>query len=145
MKIALFIFLLMSSFSFAASTCANFAGKYRDEENIQIEIQQVACQTVRFISVDKTTEIILDGKSRQHETGDKQISYVSATINQTELNLEQIIQNKAPVSTGYLYKMILNYKFKDSETLIEDSKLYNQAGKLIDYKTISLFKIRTAN
>ncbi len=114
-----------------------------DEENVRIEITQNKCSEITFNSTKNKTSLQLDGVSRTHETGDTQESSISGKLSQKELTLEQVIYGKQNNSKGFIYKMILTYSFKDSETLIEDTKLYNQANKLIDYKTMTLLKIKT--
>ncbi len=128
-----------------ATACPNLSGHYLDEENVRIEITQNKCLEISFNSNEKKTTILLDGKSRKHETGDKQESSISGKISQKDLVLEQVIYDKKNRPGSFIYKMILTYSFKDSETLIEDTKLYNQANKLIDYKQMTLLKIKSAN
>lgn len=144
MKAILSIFLLISLNS-VVNACPNFSGRYMDKENVRIEITQNKCSEITFYSSDKKTSLQLDGVSRTHETGDKQKSSISGKLSQKELILEQVIYNKQNNSKSFIYKMILTYSFRDSETLIEDTKLYNQANKLIDYKTMTLLKIKSAN
>ena len=138
MRLIFLIILILASRAFATLNCANFTGHYQDEEKSRIEIKQNACETISFISEEKISELILDGQSRLFEKGKTQNSYVAATINQTELNLEQLIRSNSAVPPEYLYKLVLKYKFKDPNTLIENTELYNQAGVLLDHKTLSL-------
>ncbi len=144
MKTLLSTFFLFS-LNLVANACPNFSGRYMDEENVRIEITQNKCSKITFNSTEKKTSLQLDGVSRTHETGDKQESSISGKLSQKELILEQVIYNKQNNSNGFIYRMIITYSFKNSETLIEDTKLYNQANKLIDYKTMTLLKIKIAN
>lgn len=138
MRLFFLVILVLASRAFATANCANFTGHYQDEEKSRIEIKQNSCETISFISEEKTSELILDGQSRLYEKGKKQNSYVAATINQTELNLEQLIQSNSAASPAYLYRLVLQYKFKNPNTLIENTELYNRAGVLLDHKTLSL-------
>ncbi len=139
-----FIFTLALQPALAA-ICPDLSGRYMDEENARIQIKQTACNQVVFISTSKESTIPLDGKLRLNETGQNQISYVSGTFNQDQIILEQIIKEKSVIGSEFIYRMILTYKFQDAETLLEETKLYNQTNKLIDYKTMTLLKIKSSN
>ena len=128
-----------------AATCVDFSGRYRDNEHTLIEIKQNKCSHIQFISNDKKTDIILDSVSRSHEKSGEKTSFISAKLTQQQLILEQMIYGTKITPADYIYKTILTYYFKNETTLIEDTKLYNQINKLIDYKTMELLKIKSAN
>lgn len=140
----LFIFTLALNPALAA-VCPDLSGRYMDIDGARIQIKQTGCAQVVFISPEKESTIPLDGKLRLNETGRNQISYVSGSFNQNQIILEQIIKDKSVIGSEFIYRMILTYKFQDSETLMEETKLYNQVNKLIDYKTMTLLKIKSSN
>lgn len=115
-----------------------------DEENVRLEIQQTKCSHIRFQSNGKTSDLSLDGVSRLNETGQNQVAFVKAEVDFKKLTLEQNIANKID-KNRIIYRITLTYSFKDPETLIEDTRLFNSAGKQIDYKTITLLKIKSSN
>lgn len=145
MMIKTFALVFLALHPALAVTCPDLTGRYMDEENSRLQIKQNGCHQITFISPDSESHIILDGKLRLNETGLKQISYVSGHFTQDQLILEHIIQDKTSIETEYIYRMILTYKFQDAETLLEETKLYNQVNKMIDYKVLNLLKIKSSN